>query len=336
MEKKLTMSSKERKRLKVLSEQERGKLTVIESAEILEISERQTYRIIRRYKEEGDSGIIHLLRGSKSNRGYPEEMKEKVIKIYWEKYRDFGPTLFAEKLEEREQIKVNHETVRRWMRGSGIITNERKKRPHRKRRERRAAKGEMLQLDGSHHDWFEGRSTKCCLINIVDDASGQVFLRFSEGETTQSVLEALKEYCRTYGIPHSIYTDRYSVYYAEETRTDYQKALEKLEIKTIYANSPQAKGRVERGNRTHQDRLVKEMRLRNISSIEEGNKFLKEYFIDSYNSKFMLAEELADIHRSVTGKDLESIFCYETERQVKNDYTFSLQGIEYPDLSGKK
>ncbi|MDP2303470.1 MAG: ISNCY family transposase [Ignavibacteria bacterium] len=329
MEQKLTMSTKERKRLKVLSEHERGKLTVVESAEILGISERQTYRIISRYKKTGDAGVIHLLRGSKSNRGYPEAIKEKVIEIYWEKYRDFGPTLFAEKLEEREEIKVNHETVRRWMRGSGIITNERKKRPHKKRRERRAAKGEMLQLDGSHHDWFEGRAPKCCLLNMVDDASGQVFLRFSEGETTQSVLEALTGYCKESGIPQSIYTDRYSVYYAEQSRTDYQKALEKLAIRAIYANSPQAKGRVERGNRTHQDRLVKEMRLRNISSIAEGNKFLKEYFIETYNSKFMLAEEMADIHGSVAGKDLASIFCYETERQVKNDYTFSYEGIEY-------
>ena len=187
MKEELTMSKKERKRLKILSEQTGGKLKVQESAELLEISERQMYRIM----EQGDAGVIHGLRGRKSNHGYSEAIKVKVLKIYWLKYRDFGPTLFSEKLEELEKIKIDHETVRRWMRENGIITNERKKRPHRKRRERRSAIGEMLQLDGSHHEWFEGRCPKCCLINIVDDASGRVFLRFSEEESTMGVMEAL-------------------------------------------------------------------------------------------------------------------------------------------------
>jgi len=325
----LTMSKKERKRLKILSEQSGGKLTVQESAELLEISERQMYRIISRYTEQGDAGIIHGLRGTRSNHGYSEDIKVKVLKIYWGKYRDFGPTLFAEKLEELEKIKIDHETVRRWMRDNGIITNERKKRPHRKRRERRSAIGEMLQLDGSHHEWFEGRGPKCCLINIVDDASGRVFLMFSEEESTISVMEALIAYIREYGIPQNIYTDRHAVYYAEGSKTDYQRALDKLDVRAIYANSPQAKGRVERGNRTHQDRLVKEMRLRNISSIEEGNKFLRKYFVKNYNSKFMLSEEMGDIHRSIEGIDLKSIFCNESERQVKNDYTFSFEGKDY-------
>jgi transposase len=217
----LAMSQKERKRIKVLEQEVDGKLTVKQAAEIIGVSERQAYRLLSRYKTEGDKGVIHKLRGRISNRGYPKELKEKIIWIYWKRYRDFGPTLYSEKLEEYEKIRVNHETLRRWMRLGGIITSERKKRPHRKRRERRKAIGEMLQFDGSHHDWFEGRAEICCLLDGVDDASGKVFLRFAESEDTESVLRTLKEYCQQNGVPSSIYTDRYSIYYAEEKKTDY-------------------------------------------------------------------------------------------------------------------
>ena len=320
------MSQKEIKRIKALEQKLHEKLTVKEASEIIGISERQTYRILRRYKAEGDKGVKHKLRGGRSNRGYPEQLREKVLSIYWKRYRDFGPTLFSEKLEEYEKIKVNHETLRRWMRGGGIITSERKKRPHRRKRERRTAIGEMLQFDGSHHDWFEGRAESCCLLHGADDASGKVFLRFAENESAESVLRTLKDYCQINGIPNSIYTDRYSVYYSEEEETDFQMAMEKLTVRTIYANSPEAKGRVERGNRTLQDRLVKEMRLREISSIEEANKFLKEVFIDQYNKRFAIVVGLADIHRTTEGMNLDDVFCYETKRQVRNDYTITLKG----------
>ena len=326
MQEVLAMSQKERKRLKVLEQKVEGKLTVKEAAEIIGVSERQAYRLLNRYKTEGDKGVIHRLRGSISNRGYPKELKEKIIGIYWRRYGDFGPTLFSEKLEEYERIKVNHETLRRWMRQSGIISSERKKRPHRKKRERRKAIGEMLQFDGSHHDWFEGRGEICCLLHGVDDASGRVFLRFAKSEDTESVLKTLKEYCQINGIPNSIYTDRYSVYYSEQKKTEYQMAMQKLITKTIYANSPEAKGRVERGNRTLQDRLVKEMRLRRISNIADGNKFLIEQFIESHNKRFAKDETLADIHREAEGLNLDNVFCYETQRQVRNDYTITLKG----------
>jgi transposase len=204
MQETLTMSQKERKRLKILEQKIGGKLTVKEASEIICVSERQTYRLLHRYKTEGDKGVIHKLRGRISNRGYPKELKQKVIKIYRKRYRDFGPTLFSEKLEELEGgIKINHETVRRWMRTNGIITSERRKRPHRRKRQRRKAIGEMLQFDGSHHDWFEGRGKMCCLLHGVDDASGKAFLRFAENESTDSVLRAMKEYCEINGIPNS-------------------------------------------------------------------------------------------------------------------------------------
>lgn len=326
MQELLTMSQKERKRIKVLEQKIEGKLTVKEASGILWISERQAYRLLNRYKAEGDKGIIHRLRGKVSNRGYPIEIKQKAIEIYRKRYWDFGPTLFSEKLKENENIEINHETLRRWMRSSGIITSERKKRPHRKKRERRKAIGEMLQFDGSHHDWFEGRGPFCCLLHAIDDSSSKVFIRFAESENTESVLRMLKGYCQQNGIPSSIYTDKYGVYYAEKQKTEFQLAMEKLSVETIYANSPEAKGRVERGNRTLQDRLVKEMRLRGISTIEDANEFLREHFIEDYNRRFANVEGLADIHRETDGISLDDVFCYETKRQVRNDYTITLKG----------
>jgi len=322
----LTMNQKERERIKVLDQVEEGKLTVKEASEILCLSERQSYRIKKRYCCEGDKGVIHRSRGRPSNRGYTEKVKKMVLKIYREQYGDFGPTLFSEKLLEYHKLSIDHETLRRWMRASGIGTSQRKKRPHRRKRERRGAIGEMLQFDGSHHDWFEGRGEKCCLLHGVDDASSKVYLRFSPSENTEEVLRTMKDYCQINGIPHSIYTDKYSVYYEDKKLTDFGLAMLKLKVKTIFAKSPQAKGRVERGNRTLQDRLVKELRLRGISTIGEANKFLREYFLDDYNERFSIKEDLADIHRLIDEYDFKNIFCFEKQRQVRNDYTIMLNG----------
>ena len=326
MEQLLTMSKKEIMRLKILEQIKKKKLTVKEGRESLAISERQTYRLVKRYREEGDKGLLHRSRGKPSNRGYPEDLKEKVIKIYRKSYKDFGPTLFTEKLEEREKIKLDHETVRRWLRSKGEITSTRRSRGHRKKRERKSSIGAMLQFDGSHHDRFEGRGDVCCLLVAIDDASSKVFLRFAKSENTLDVLKTLREYVERNGIPHSTYTDRYGVYYAEKEKTDFQKAMEKLSVRCIYANSPQAKGRVERGNRTLQDRLVKEMRLMGISDIDEANKFLKSSFIEDYNKRFSHTEGLPDIHLELNGENLDNVFCFETKRQVRNDYTISLSG----------
>jgi len=321
------MNQKEIKRIKVLSQIEQHNLILKEASTVLGLSERQTYRLLKRYRKQGEEGIIHLSRGKPSNRGFPKSIKEEVIRLYRKSYKDFGPTLFTEKLEERHNLKLDHETVRRWLRSNGEITATRRSRGHRKKRERKSSIGEMLQFDGSPHDWFEGRGESCCLLHAVDDAGSKVFLRFSKSENTLNVLTILREYVEANGIPHSIYTDRHSVYYAENMKTDFQKAMEKLSVRCIYANSPQAKGRVERGNRTLQDRLVKEMRLRGISSIDEANKFLAESFIEDYNKRFSCAEGLPDIHIELNGENLDNIFCFETKRQVRNDYTITLNGI---------
>lgn len=326
MARSLLMSSKEHERLKLLEELKKRKITIREAAELSGISERQFYRIKSSYEKEGVIGVIHKSRGRPSNRGFSKEQKTKVIKIYRESYRDFGPTLFSEKLEEYYQIKIGHETLRRWIRSSGHVGWHRKKRPHRRRRERRFAYGDMLQFDGSHHNWFEDRGDKCCLLLGIDDASSKVHMRFSPTESIESVFIELQDYVKEIGIPRSIYVDRHAVYYEREKETEFSRAMKKLNVKIIYAKSPQAKGRVERGNRTLQDRLVKEMRLRGISTIGEANKFLREEFIEKYNSKFSLEGEFVDVHRDAKTYNLKNIFCYEQTRQVKNDYTISLNG----------
>jgi len=200
----LIMSQKELDRLQIIKKIESRELGVEEGANLIGISPRQTYRVLKKIKEEGSKGIIHKLRGKNSNRGYSEELKKQVIRIYRSSYSDYGPTLFSEQLVETHKISVDHETIRRWLRAKAITTSMRKKRPHRKKRERRSCFGEMLQFDGSHHDWFEGRGAECCLINCVDDSTGKVYLKFAVSENTQDVLLTLWEYVNNYGIPRSI------------------------------------------------------------------------------------------------------------------------------------
>jgi len=322
----LTMSQKEADRLGVISQIERNKLTVEEGSELLSISQRQIYRIMKRVKQEGAKGVIHKLRGRQSNRGYPKELKAEIIRIYRRSYPDYGPTLFSEMLVEYHNISIDHETIRKWLREKAITTSIRKKRPHRRKRERRSCCGELLQFDGSHHDWFEGRGAECCLLNCIDDATGRVYLKFAISENTQDALLTMWEYVNKDGIPRSIYTDRGSVYRAEGKLTDFGRAMKELNVSMIFAKSPQAKGRVERSNRTLQDRLIKALRREGISNIAEANKYLRDVFIERYNEKFAVNLELPNVHRSAKGYKLEKIFCYKTYRQVRNDYTINLNG----------
>jgi len=330
----LTMSQKEADRIKIISNVGSKKITIKEASEILEISERQMYRILRRNKEEGIKGIIHKLRGRESNRGYPKELKEKVITIYRKQYKDYGATLFSEELVKNYNISINHETIRRWMRENAITTSMRRKRPHRKRRERRSSYGDLIQFDGSHHDWFEGRGAECCLFVCVDDSTGKVHLKFAPSENTADAMRIMWEYVIKTGIPRAIYTDRYGIYYAENKLTDFARAMKELNVELIFAKSPQAKGRVENRNKTLQDRLVKAMRQRNISTIAEANQYLEE-FTSEFNEKFSVNPELPDIHREIGDFKLENIFCFKTTRQVRNDYTINLAGGYIQLLKGK-
>jgi len=336
----LTMSYKERDRLKVLARVKQGELTRRLAAESLGVTERQLYRMLSRYKNQGDKGIIHGLRGRPgSNRSYSLEVRAQVMRLFREQYSDYHPTLLSEVLLTEHQIDISRQTLSRWLQAEGVWAGVRKDRPHRRKRERRAAIGDLIQFDGSHHDWFEGRGPECCLLVAIDDASGRVFLRFAESENTQDVLLTLRDYMTRYGIPRQIYTDYGSVYHIpvpasrrfsktgnEGVRlTDTGRALKRLAVEHIFAHSPQAKGRVERSNRTHQDRLIKALRRKGISTILQANRFLEECYIGDHNKRFARAEGLQDLHRSVDGVDLKNIFCFETQRSVYNDYTITLE-----------
>jgi hypothetical protein len=321
----LTMSTKERQRLQVLGHLKHGKTTVVKAAAALGVSERQMYRVLERYRREGDLGLIHRSRGRTSNRGYPPEVRTEALRLRRELYSDYGPTLFAEMLQEYHHLTIDADTLRRWLKGAGQWLGIRAERRHRQKRQRRDAIGALVQFDGSFHEWFEGRGPACCLLVAIDDASGRVFMRFAESENAYDVLATLKAYVLHYGIPREVYVDFGSVYRAKKKRlTDVSRALSRLGVNVIHAYSPQAKGRVERSNRTHQDRLVKALRRYNISTIEDANRFLDKTYLHEHNARFARADHLPDIHRSPDGIDLTNIFCFETTRYVNRDYTISL------------
>lgn len=324
----------ELKRLHVIKKVLEKVIKQVEGAKILRLSSRQIGRIVKRIKVEGDKGILHRSRGKPSNRRISSKIRDRVIKVYRAKYQDFGPTLATEKLLEREGIGVNDETLRRWLIETGDWKKIRKHRGHRCWRERRPHDGEMVQMDGSHHDWFEGRGPWCVLMGYTDDATGKVFGRFYEYEGTIPAMDSFKRYLMKRGIPLSVYVDKHTTYKSpgkpsieEELAgtgplSEFERALGELGVEVIHAHSPQAKGRIERCFGTLQDRLVKEMRLRRIRTLAEGNQFLEEY-LPVHNEKFSVCpKEPEDVHRPLAkGLDLDAIFCIKTERTLRNDWT---------------
>jgi hypothetical protein len=328
------MSQGECQRLHIVRKAIDKELTQVEAAEILDLSDRQVKRIVKRVREEGDTGIAHKLRGKESNRAIAKKVKEKAIKIYQEKYPDFGPLLASEKLFELNKIKVSDKTLRSWLIEAGLWQLSRKQRKHRRWRERKHRLGEMVQVDGSHHDWFEGRGPECVLMGYIDDATSRVYARFYEYEGTLPAMDSFKRYIQKYGLPHSVYIDKHSTYKSTAKQTiedelkniehlsQFQRALKELGVKLIHANSPQAKGKIERLFRTFQDRLIKEMRLRGIKNIAEANKFLR-YYLPIYNKRFGVeAIEEGDLHRAVSADiDLNRILCIKTKRSLRNDWT---------------
>ena len=325
MQEVLTMSTKERQRLQLLGHLKHGKTTVAKAAAALGVSERQMYRVLGRYRSQGDQGLVHRLRGRSSNRGYTPQVRQEAVRLYETAYPDYGPTLFAEMLSEFHQLQIDSDTLRRWLKEAGLWNGMRAARHHRQKRERRNAIGALLQFDGSFHDWFEDRGPACCLLVAIDDASGRVFMRFAPSENGFDVLATVKTYVERFGIPREFYVDFGSVYYARKKRlTDLARALSRLGVNVIHAHSPQAKGRVERSNRTHQDRLLKALRRHNISTIEDANRFLDSTYLQEHNTRFAHQDHLPDVHRSAEGLDLNNIFCFETTRSVNYDYTITL------------
>jgi len=318
------MSMKERQRLKVINRIENHELTVALAAEALHVSERQFYRVLKRYRRQGDAGIVHRQRGQPSHRGYRAATKARALRLYRQRYPDYGPTLFAEMLKDHHRLRIAPETLRRWLIADRKWIGIRKTRLHRKHRERRAAIGSLVQLDGSVHDWFEGRGPACTLLVFIDDASSRVYLRFITSENTVDVFIALGLYFQRNGIPSAFYTDFGSVFYGEDKPTEYQRAMQALGVEPIFARSPQAKGRVERSNRTLQDRLVKALRRYRIGTLAAANRFLERTYLEKHNNRFASSDNLQDVHRSCEGIDLDNILCFETKRQVHNDYTITL------------
>jgi transposase len=306
----------------------------VEAAEILSLSGRQIRRIVRRIRDEGNRGVMHKSRGRPSNRRISPEIRDRVINLYRARYKDFGPTLASEKLLERDRIEISDETLRRWLIEAGDWKKSRKRGRHRQWRERKHHAGEMVQMDGSHHAWFEDRGGPCVLMSYIDDATGQAFGRFYEYEGTIPAMDSFKRYIKKNGLPMRVYLDKHSTYKSTAKPTiedelndvgplsEFERALRELGVEVSHAHSPQAKGRIERLFRTLQDRLVKEMRLRGIGTIEEGNQFLEEYLL-LYNKRFSVQpKERDDVHRPLAkGVDLDAILCIKTERALRNDFT---------------
>lgn len=330
----LKMSRSERRRLEVMSQVRLGKLTLRKGSELLGIGYRQMKRVWGRHQAEGDAGLVHRLRGRKSNREGDARLRKRVLSRYVKQYGDYGPTLAAESLAE-EGLVVPVQTLRRWLLAAGLWSRQRRTKQHRRRRARKEHFGELVQMDGSHHDWFEGRREWAVLMVLIDDATGRIYAWFFEEETLTAAFTMFRDYALKYGFPQAIYVDRAGIYRSDreptsaeilaekEPQTQFGRAMETLQVRLILAGSPQAKGRVERMNSTLQDRLVKALRQRGISDLARANQYLEEEFLEPFNAKFGKAPaQAADLHRVVTVElDLPRVLAVHEERVVQNDWT---------------
>jgi hypothetical protein len=320
----LRMSSKERVRLDAMNRVRRKELCVVKAAALMGISVRQARRLWKRFRLGGDKGLVHQLRGKASNRRLDGDLGNRIIKRHQEQYSDFGPTLACEKLA-LEGMQVSPNTLTALLKQRGLWQRKRKRKRHRSRRERRSWFGSMIQMDGSHHDWFEGRRGKCVLMVLIDDASNWTYARFYEAETTRAAFDAFGRWVGLHGVPRSLYVDQHSIYRDQDhpqKPTQFGRAMKELDVELICAHSPQAKGRVERRNAVFQDRLVKELRLRGISDIQQANALLEGSFLEELNRRFAVSPaKSADMHRAVkNGLALEQVLCVRQERVVGSDW----------------
>ena len=334
---KLRLSGKERLRLEVLSKVRKGGISLGKAAELLAVSYRQVIRIWQRFEAEGGAGLKHGLRDRASNRQLDTTCRERVLELYRAKYWDFGPTFALEHLRRDDGEHLSKETLRVWLIEAGLWQARRRGAVHRQWRERRAHWGELIQMDGSEHDWFEGRRARASMMVMIDDATNWTHAKFFESETTAAAMSVFQEYVGHYGLPRALYVDRDSIYETTRDstvdealrdtapRTQFGRAMRELEVELILAHSPQAKGRVERRHGVFQDRFVKALRLRKIDSLEGANQYLEQEFLDELNGKFHVpARSESDLHRSVPrGVQLEHVLCYQEQRVVQNDWTVS-------------
>lgn len=331
------MNQQERNRLATLNQVKQQQLTLARAAQIMNLSYRQAKRIWRRYRQHGDKGLVHGNRGRPSARRFPQAQRTRILARYAKRYPDFGPTLAAEHLAA-EGLAVDHETLRRWLLQAGLRSQTRTRRSYRQWRERKACFGELVQLDGSQHDWFEGRRTKAVLMVMVDDATNHTYAQMFEGETTRASYDVLEGWANHYGLPVALYVDRDSIYRAEglpsladqlagrtAPQTQFERAMATLGVDLILANSPQAKGRVERRHQVFQDRLIKELRLAGINEVAAANRFLRQQFLPALNRRFtVVARSPVDVHRPPPGH-LDEVLSWEEPRVVQRDWTVGWQ-----------
>jgi transposase len=328
----ITMSGKELGRLEALLDLSEGRITAARAARLIGVSERQVFRLLRAYRARGAEGLVSRRRGRPSNRRYHDEIREAALSTIRERYPDFGPTLAAEKLAARHGLKLGRETVRRWMMAAGLWVPRKERGPRvHQPRHRRDCLGELVQVDGCEHPWLEDRGPPCTLLVFVDDATSRLMhLRFVASESTFEYLRAARSYVEAHGRPVAFYSDKHTVFRAAGSGADrrdggttqFGRALAELNIDILCANGPQAKGRVERAHKTLQDRLVKELRLAGISTIEAANAFLPAFVAD-YNARFAKEPRLAkDLHRPLpTAADLDEVMTVREERTVSASLT---------------
>jgi transposase len=331
------MSARELTRVEVLSRVKAGTLSLGSAATLLAVSYRQAKRLARRYRTEGAKGLKHRSAGRASNHARPTAERERALALVRAKYSGpvdvrFGPTLAAEHLASEDGVTVHHDTLRRWMLGAGLWSRARKRSPHRERRERKAHFGELVQLDGSFHVWYETRGPRGCLMNLVDDATGRTLARLGDEETIWAAADVLRRWIEAYGVPLALYTDWKNVYVrvpnAEEQvtgavpLTQFGRMCASLGIQIIAASSPQAKGRVERNHGTHQDRLVKKLRRVGIADATAANAFLEATYLPEHNARFAQAPASAeDFHRRTPSRGaLDRAFQLEETRVLSNDW----------------
>jgi len=317
----------------------RGQKTLKAASLELGISYRQAKRIYQRYIDGGDEALVHGNKGKPSNHKIEWMVIDYALSLYKENYNDFGPTLAQEKMRERDGLDIGVSTLRRALIAAKLWVPDRNTREYRARRKAREHFGELVQFDGSHHDWFEGRRGRCCLITLIDDATKTRLSQFFEEETMFGAMIVLKMWIETYGIPESLYCDKKNAFVLTREPTDsellagitqpkshFGRACEKLGITVIPANSPQAKGRVERNHGVDQDRLVKELRLAGISTIKQANAFLLDTYLPNMNSKFSrLPINADDAHVKLGTISLDNIFCMEHDRKVSKDYVIRFE-----------
>lgn len=331
------MSRRELERVEVMGRVAKQDLKLSDAAALLQLSYRQTKRVWQRYREAGREGLKHGNAGRPSNRGKPGKVRRRALRLLQKKYSGseherFGPTLAAEHLAEEDGLVIDHETLRRWMLEAGLWSRQGKRKKHCQRRERKPHFGELVQLDGSFHDWFEGRGPRGCLMDMVDDATSDTQARIGKEETIWAAAGVLRVWIETYGVPRALYTDWKNVYKrkatpAEQVRgevplTQFGRMCQKLGIRIIAASTPQAKGRVERQHGVHQDRLIKKLRRKGIASYEAANQYLEQAYLPQHNRRFARAAvQPEDYHRCrPNARELRQIFRLERERTIGNDW----------------